>query len=174
MFIWISCSTACAEVPASLHECCFNQQAIPNSDSSSLWHPLFKQIFGNRKNKSFFFNSKNLGFIRQRLENHLYRALFSLLLCFHSTYLPETPSLGAGRHGLHQTWVNISQVSAQFCIFTLPATTAGRTRGTLCGVTHADESVSNAGLMLTPKISLSRMQKRQTSCRAWVTRLTVD
>lgn len=174
MFIWISCSTACAEVPASLHECCFNQQAIPNSDSSSLWHPLFKQIFGNRKNKSFFKNSRYLGFIRQRLENHLDRALFFLLLCFRSTYLPETPSLGAGRHGLHQARVNISQVSAQICIFTLPATTAGCIRGTLCAVTHADESVSNPGLMLTPKISLSRMQKRQTSCRAWVTRLTVD
>lgn len=136
-------------------------------------HCLNKSL-GIERTSPFFKNSRNLGFIRQRLENHLYRALFFLLLCFRSTYLPETPSLGAGRHGLHQARVNISQVSAQICIFTLPATTAGCIRGTLCAVTHADESVSNPGLMLTPKISLSRMQKRQTSCRAWVTRLTVD
>lgn len=113
-------------------------QAIPNSDSSSLWHPLFKQI------KQFFVIFSRIqgtfGFIR--LENHI----FFLPLCFLSTYLPETPSLGAGRHGLHQAWVNISQVSAQICIFTLPATTAGCTCGTLYAVTHADESVSSLGL----------------------------
>lgn len=125
---------------------------------------------------------------RKRLENilitqhsgsfHVAAPAWASLFFLLSLICLRHPSLGAGRHSLHQAWVNISQVNAWICI---PPIVSHHIQAHVH--THTHKPVHNytqrrdrlkPALVLTTKISFSRMQTRQTSCHIWVTRLSVD
>lgn len=123
------------------------KQSVNQRQPHYLWWELNSLLIRSKIKCS----SVSLGEIwGERLENHLpAQHMVSLHvaggICGFLSPLSFPPliclrhhSLGAGRHSLHQAWVNISQVSAWICISPSLATT--------CGHTHAHTHITCAQL----------------------------
>lgn len=126
-----------------------SNQSINQPDAFCLWKDLkaagpFQGLYQRKRLENILITQHSGSF---HVAAPARASLFFLL----SLICLRHPSLGAGRHSLHQAWVNISQVNAWICIppivsHHIQAHVHTHTHISPCTITHRDVTASNLPL----------------------------